>query len=263
MALSDYLQDASTLLRDESYLFTTKKQLTRWVNQSRTTLARESGCITRLLTGQSAFGAGAQPGSMIPGAFQPGALPGSFPNSQNATAQNTLQTIPGVERYPYQGFWNPYLQQQYGGLAGVIDVISLSVNWGGSIRPSLNWLPWDDFQAYCRSYANLVTSYPYVWSVMDDGPNGELWMFPAPSQANEMEAYCSCIPAYIYSDDDYDAIPDGMRNAIKFGAVSLAMLQKEKYAAAEMYNVQFRQAIGTARVAFDRGKAPSYYATAF
>ena len=260
MGLAWYLQDTAALLHDQNFLFTSQNQLTRFINEARRQCAQRTGCIRRLISGQSAFGASAQPGSLVPGGGQPGALPDSFPAGTVANAaSNSLQTIPGQERYPYQGFFNPYARAQYAGIEGVMDVIACSVNWGGAVRPTLAWMPWDDLQAYARAYATLVTSYPYYWSCMDDGENGEVWMFPAPSQMGEIELDAYCVPKDLYTDSDYDAIPPGFRNSIKFMAASLAFLSSQRYAQAQYMEDMFNQRLGTGRVAADRGKTPNYY----
>lgn len=267
MGLNWYLSDTATLLHDQNFLFTSQTQLVRWINEARRQCAARSGCIRRLVSGQSAFGASAQPGIAVPGGLQPGALPGAFPQSSGQTvagaAVNSMQTIPGQERYPYQGFFNPYAQKQHAGIKGIVDIIELSVNWGGAVRPTLAWLPWDELQAYARAYATLVESYPYYWSVMDDGENGEVWMFPAPSTTGDIEADAFCVPLDLNTDADYDAIPAGFQNAIKFGAASLAFMASQRYAQAQYMDDQFNQRIGNARVQADRGKTSSYYTTNF
>ena len=73
MRLSDYILDTRALVNDQAGLFVSTTQLTRWINTSRREIAKQMGCIRRHLTGQSAFGASAQPGTFIPGAAQPGA----------------------------------------------------------------------------------------------------------------------------------------------------------------------------------------------
>lgn len=264
MGLQFYIQDTTALLHDQRMVFTPEAQLVRWINEARVLLAKETGCVRRLITGQSAFGASAQPGAIIAGAMQPGALPSALPSTSNpvfplGTAQNTLQTIAGVERYPYQGFWNPFAQQQYAGIKGVLDVNNLSVSWGGNFRPSLTWMPWDDLQAYCRSYSNQTTAYPSVWSVYNDGEFGEIWLFPVPSQPNEIEADAYCVPADIYSDDDFDAIPSEMRDCIKYKAAALAFLAAQKFGQADMMEQRFAQTAGIDVVARDRGKTRNYY----
>jgi hypothetical protein len=258
------MQDTASLLHDQSHIFTSTNQLTRWINEARRDVAKITGCIQRLIAGQSAQGATAQAGGFIPGAAQPGALPNSIPLLGNggppSTAVNTMTTIPGVERYPFKGFFNSYLSAQYAGVKGVIDVTQIAVQWESSFRPALTWMPWDDFQAYCRAYSNQTTSYPAVWSVFNDGEDGEVWFFPIPSAPCEIEVYAACIPSDLYSDDDYDAIPDGMRSSIKYKAAALAFLTAQRYAQSERMDQLFAQSIGMNVVARDRGKSPNYYA---
>lgn len=270
MALSSYIQDTAALLNDQNFSFTSRNQLIRWINEARRHCAKRTGCIRRLVTGQSAFGAMAQAGVAIPSAVQPDALPDGFsavtppvgPISNivvSGAILNPCQTIPGVERYPYQGFFNYYLQREHAGCDSILDTISCSVNWGGVNRPSLDWMPWDDLQAYARAYAVLNMSYPAVWSVYNDGPMGEIWLFPVPSQAGEIELDTFVLPKNIYSDDDYDAVPDAFREAIKFGAASLAFLSSGRYANAQALEEVFADMMGVARVSVDRGKTRSYY----
>ena len=267
MGYQAYVQDTTNLLNDQALVFTPLAQLTRWINNARSDIAKATGCIQRLLTGQSALGTSAQPGYIIPGAMQPGALPNAIPAISNPLAslsasQNNLMTIPGVERYPYQGLFNPLLQAQYAGVKGVIDTVSLSIAWESSYRPALRWLPWEDFQAYCRAFANQTTSYPCVWSVFNDGEQGEVWLFPVPSQANEMEAYVTCVPLPIYSDDDYDALPEEMHEAVKYKAASLVFMSAQRYGQAQIMQGEYLQTLGMNVVARDRGKTGNFYWTA-
>jgi hypothetical protein len=259
MALSDYLTDAAALLHDNNMLFTSKAQLIRWINSARKQIAERTGCIEKVIMGQSAFGAGAQPGSFIPGAGTPGALPGSQPNAPNSQTQNLFFTIPGVERYPYQDFANPFLTAQHEGCLGVIDTISVSVNWGGSPRPSLAWMPWQDLQAYGRAYATLTESYPYFWSTLNDGSNGEVWLFPVPSFPNEMEWQVICTPKPLYTDNDFDIIPANFREAVKYYAAGLAFMGSRRYADGNLMMGEFQERIGVSRASSDSGKVPNFY----
>lgn len=261
MALEGYINDASVLLNDINFSFTSQNQLVRWINQGREELAMRTGCIRRLVTGQSAFGASAQPGFAIPGGAQPGAVPNPTPAGTISGAATTLsmQTIPNQERYPYVGFFNPVLQAQHAGCDSVIDVIALSVNWGGVNRPTLDWMPWDDFQAYCRAYAVLNSSYPSVWAVYNDGTIGEIWMFPIPSQVGDIEADVFAYPKALYTNDDFEAIPREFRKGVKFVAAKTAFMSSGRYAQAQSMEDAFASSLGIARVAVDRGKTASYY----
>lgn len=262
--LSDYLTDVASLIRDYSWQFNSETQAIRFVNEARSQVAYRTGCVRRLVSGQSAFGASAQPGFFVPGGAQPGALPDPFPAGTVAgAASNTLQTIPGQERYPVQGFFNPYARAQHAGIEGIFDINSLSVNWGGAVRPTLNWMPWEDLQAYARAYATLVTSYPYFWSVMDDGENGEVWMFPAPSTTGDIELDAYCVPKALHSDNDFDAIPSGFSNGVKFLAAALIFMSSQRYVQAEKMEQEFQNRLVTSRTAADRGKTPGFYKTSF
>jgi hypothetical protein len=264
MALSDYIQDTSALLHDYNNTFTPLNQLIRNVNEARRQCAQRTACIQRLVTGQSGFGASAQPGVAVPGGMQPGALPGAFPaGTVTGAASNSLQTIPGQERYPFQGFFNPYLQQTYAGCSAIIDAASLFVNWGGAVRPGIAYLPWELFQAYCRAYATLVTSYPYYWTVHDPGEFGEIWMFPAPSTTGDIEVEAICVPNNLASNDDFDAIPPGLQNSIKFLAASLCFMSTYRYQEASIMEQQFMMRTGTGVIARDRGKVAQFYQGSF
>ena len=239
---------------------TPKAQMIRFINTTRRQLAKRTGCIERLITGQSAFGASAQPGYGVPGGMQPGALVNPYPaGTVQGAAVNPCQTIVGQERYPFQGFFNPILKQQYPGADAVIDAKSVSVNWGGTVRPTIAWLPWEDLQAFGRAYATLVTSYPYYWSVFNDGENGEIWFFPAPSTQGDIELNAYCTPSPLYNDSDVEAIPSGFHDAIKYGAAALALAATYRYQEAQYMESQYMSTLGVDSVARDRGKVPQFY----
>jgi len=299
MSLSQLLNDTSALLNDMNYSFISQNQLTRWINTARRNAAKRTGCVRRLISGQSAFGAAAVPQSAIPSAAQPGSLPWTFTGSNTASnvgtagdfntdynddfnvynnlnypinyspngglpsaygaVTNPCMTIPGVERYPYIGFFNTFLRAQYAGVDKVLDTIACSVNWGGTTRPNLDWMPWDEFQAYCRAYAVLNMSYPAVWSVFNDGPQGEIWMFPVPSQYNEIELDVTCQPLDLVDDTTFDAIPDGFQEALKYGAAAVAFESSGRFMQAQAMEDRFADSLGIARVAVDRGKSRTYY----
>ena len=262
--LSLYLEDLTQFLRDANYQFSSKKQLTRWVNEARRKVAQDTGCIQCLVTGQSPFGTSSQPGYFIPGAGVPGMLPGNNPNNLNAagavaTASNGFNTIPGVEVYPFT-YINQFLRQQYAGVNAIHDVFNVSVSWGG-IRPTLNWLPWDDLQAYARSYNIGAFAYPFGWATLGIGEAGQVWLFPVPSTAlpGEMEVQASCTPIDLYTDDDYDAVPHPFQSCVKFYAAYLSFLSTQRLGQAETYKKLYEEKIISSTVASDRGHIPNYY----
>lgn len=247
MSLQDYQIDTAALLHDSNNLFTGLFQLNRWINQARDQLAMDTGCLRVLAAGQAPFGTGAQAGSAVPG----GAVAGQPPTSG-------FFTIAGQEKYSYS-YANEYVAAQNRGVRGVGDVTNVAVSWGGSIRPVQNWMPWQDLQAYARSYNIGVFSYPFVWSNFGSGENGQIWLWPAPSSVTEMEWDCTGLPTYLYSNDDYEAIPRTFRKGVKFYAASLAFEASNRDARAETMKQRYYEAIGTAVGASERTRVPDYY----
>ena len=250
MRLSKYLYEFRDLIRDPLGVFVTETSAVQYINEARSTTSLLTACCRRLIVGQPPFGAGAQPGSAVPS----GAMPGSDPNGAFAT-------IPGQERYPYIGFGNVFLNQQFAGLRGICDVISVTASWGGTVRPSLDWMPFEDFQAYCRSNQILVTNYPLVFSVYNDGEQGEVWLFPVPQSVNEMEWDVLCTAGPMFKDDDFDAIPEPFQNGVKYYAAMRAFESSGRYGSATLMRSQFEDSNGLRRGAVDRGKVPTRYPT--
>lgn len=263
-SLSDYLLETTDITRDSQYQFTSQAQLIRFINRARRETAKHSACLEAVVTGQSAFGTSAQPGNMIPGAFVPGTLPGSASGNSNepgaaATASNSFVTIPGLELYTYN-YANPYLQAQYAGYDKVIYVFNISVAWGGYM-PTLNWMPWDNLQAYCRSVNTGVTSYPYVWSAKGVGENGQAWLFPMPTNISfgTMEWQCICTPKPLYTNADFDALPEIYRSCVSYYAAYLVYMGQQRTGMAQVMRGLFEEQLQISGVASDFGHSESYY----
>jgi hypothetical protein len=263
--LQDYITQTQNLMRDANAQFTTVTQLTRYINQARRRTAMKSACLEALVTGQSAFGTSAQPGNMIPGAFIPGALPNSASGNSNepgaqATASNSFTTIPGVELYSYN-YANPYLQQQYTGYDKVIYVFNISVAISGYM-PTLRWMPFDMMQAWMRSINTGVTSYPAVWSAKGVGENGQAYLFPMPTNISfgTMEWQCICTPKPLYTNADYEALPEAYHSAIKYYAARMAYLGQQRTGMAEIMTGLWEEELLMNSVATDWGHVEDYYA---
>lgn len=255
--LEQYITETADLLHDSSHSFYSRTQLIRYINSARRQCAYRSGCIRCLVTGKSPFGGGAQPGSIIPGAAQPGVLPGAGANAENSTPTNDFMTIGGVEMYPF-AFANSYLKAQYSGTKAVVDIIEVAVSWG-SIRPALTWMPWDDLQAYARSYNVGVTSYPFVWSTNSDGENANLWLFPVPTAAMEMEWDVIAVPLDLFDDSAHEAIPSPYRDAVKYYAAHLAYMNSQRHSLAENMLRLMVENLQVSRAASERSRQGSYY----
>lgn len=262
--LAFYQQETANLVRDTNNLFTPLKQLNNYINESRRQIAYRTGCLRCLIAGQSPFGAGAQAGSSLAGAAVPGMVPNPLPSSNNVAPQTTVNsfaTIANTEFYPF-AFANPYLQAQFQGVKAVIDVIDLAVSWGG-IRPVISWIPFEDLQAYARSFNVGVTSYPFYWSTTGDGENANVWIFPIPTATGvtqgEFEWDTFCVPLDLHSDSDYEAIPSPWQNSVKFYAAHLIYMSTQRFGMARLMLDKFNEVVGSGRVAADHGKSSDYY----
>ena len=67
------------------------------------------------------------------------------------------------------------------------------------------------------------------------------------------------MPKRLYSDDDFEAIPQEMSECVKFGAAELAFAASGRYAQAAEMQSQYLSRIGVNVVSRDRGKTKSYY----
>lgn len=247
--LSNYLTDTSRLLRDTSMIYTTQAQLTDYVNSARRQVCKVTGCLRALIAGNAPFGTGATPGLMIPGGFTPGSAD---------TTITTFQTINGVEKYHF-GYANRWLHSQWQGFDSILDIIDVAVKWSTGARPTMDWIEWEELQALSRSYAVGVFTYPFLWSTQGDGANGQVFLFPVPGQALEMEWDCSCSPKPLYSDNDYEAIPEPFTGAVPYYAAFRAYLASQRFGSAALMMETFQDHLGLDRAASDRGKVQSYY----
>jgi hypothetical protein len=251
-ALSQYTFDVRDLLRDASGQFYTAQQITRYINRARREVCLHTGCLRVLLAGSAPYGADSTAGNAIAGAMVAGNV------GNNNTGVSVFNSIPGTEKYPYQGQPNQLIQQQNAGVKGIIDVLDIAISWGG-IRPTLTKMPWMDLQAYARSYNVGVTSYPFAWSTFRDGENGEVWLFPIPSVAAEMEWDCTCVPSDLNTDNDPEAIPSPFTNAVKYYAAMLAFANSGRYTSAELMKQEFMDRMMVDNSASDAGMTLDYY----
>ena len=250
--LSQYQFDVRDLLRDSNGQFYTNQQITRYINRARQQVAIISGCIRVLLAGSAPYGSDATVGNAVVG----GIVPGNVGN--NATGVSVFNTIIGQEKYPYRGQPNQLIAQQNGGVKGILDVMNVSISWGG-VRPTLAKMPWMELQALARSYNVGISSYPSVWSTFRDGQSGEVWLFPYPSVEAEMEWDCTCVPIDLFTDADIEAIPAPFTDAVKWYAAMLAFENSARYSAAEMMKVQFEEHMIVNAAVVDRGMVPDFY----
>ena len=246
MRLSDYQIDVAAIVRDQNNLFTSTFQLNRWINQARDRVAQDSGCLREIIPGTSAFGASAQAGSAVVG----GAIPGMPPTSG-------FFTVPNQEIYPFT-YANQYAIAQVAGVRAVVAVYNVAASWG-SARPALNWMPWDQMQAYARSYNVGVFGYPMAWSASGVGATNKVWIWPAAQNAQEMEWDCGFLPTWLYTDNDFDSLQDPFNSAVKWDAARRIHISSGRGPQAQEMEQEYWRELGSNSSASDRFGVPNYY----
>ena len=164
------------------------------------------------------------------------------------------QVTAGKEVYRFTDF-NPLIagSSALTGANKILSITSIAVSWG-SMKPSLRYKPWSDFQAYYRAYNVAAQGYPRIWSQYLRGDLGSFYLWPVPSQAAQMDLDCICLPAPIgfESNEDFDAIPYPWTNAVPYKAAEIAVLgepdlreMSEKFTAHYDKRMQFAAVVGS------------------
>ncbi len=185
-----------------------------------------------------------------------------------ATASATLmpfaQTTADQEVYRFTDF-NPLIlgSSAITGASQILTINSIAISWG-SMKPTLRYRPWGEFQAYYRAYNVAAQGYPRIWSQYQRGTQGSFYLWPVPSQAAQMDLDCTCLPSDLgfESNDDVDAIPYPWSNAVPYKAAEVAVLGEpdlremaEKFLAHYDRRMQFAAVTGQAQ-----SMIPDFYA---
>lgn len=247
--LTTYRRQVARLIQDRSNLVVPSDELDSYINLARDDVAKMTGCLRCLIAGNAPFGSGSSPGLMTPGGMSPGIAD---------TTVTTFATLPGVEKYAFE-YARPFLIAQNQGFDRVLDLIDVAVSWGSASRPVMEWRSWEELQALARIYSVGVFSYPYMAAKQGDGTNQVLYLFPVPNQALEMEWDVTCLPAPLFIDANYEALPSNFTDAVPLLAARYCYLNSQRYGSADMMENIALGKLGIDRASSARGEVPSYY----
>lgn len=170
-------------------------------------------------------------------------------------------TVAAQEEYPFSQF-NPLILSTGTGVASILAIRSVAVSWG-SMKPTLRFMAWGDFQAYLRAYNVGVQGYPRVWSQYGSGAGGKICLWPVPSQQAQMDLDCICLPTDLKTAADLEPIPYPWTNAVTWKAAWLAVVgegnERQGVVFGQHYNSRMLQA---AAWAAQSGMVPDYYSPA-
>lgn len=128
------------------------------------------------------------------------------------------------------------------GCASVYFVRGMSIIYSG-YRYSLEMLAFSRYQTY-RAYPYQYQYTPAIFSQFGQGVNGNLYVYPLPSQALQAEFDCQCIPSDLTDDQSFEAIPQPWTDAVPYMAAHLALIELQNYNAARfMFDLYEKRAL--------------------
>jgi hypothetical protein len=293
VALNAYLTQVRQLLKDPNGNTYNSTDLTAYINEARGELATTAECVRLLYqfndastfttTGNTAIGVAAitnllsttniQVGDLVTLAgtidvvCQVTAIPPTTPagqvnitvpalaNSAGATFSFThlFKTVVGQETYSFpQSAWPSQ------GYLRVVQVKSISVNWGGvfgSNNLQLEKASFTNYNAILGYYGKNLLAQPACW--VQYGTTFKLR--PIPSAAYPMQLDTICEPIDLATDTDPEAIPYPFTNAIKYYAAYLAFLSSQRDKDAENMMKRYERSHGNSRASVARSIVPNVY----
>jgi len=155
------------------------------------------------------------------------------PAGTGATASVTVGDInitnQGQEIYPFADIETfPNLT----GVQSIFDVLSVSIIYA-NYRYSLPKYSFTTYQSSIRQYPFQYQYVPTVCAQLGQGTAGNLFLYPIPSQAYQMEWDCYGLPVPLVTDVTIEAIPDPWPDCVPYFAAYLAYLTAQRKADAD------------------------------
>lgn len=173
------------------------------------------------------------------------------------TLTTFISTLPGQETYAFSSF-NSAVQVANPAALEVIGIQSISVAWG-SLKPTLDYKSWTEFQANYRSYNYGNQNYPSLWSQYGRGQGATVYLWTIPSSYNAMDVDCYCTPIALVNDSTTDAIPDPFSEAVPYYAAALAYANAQRKDDSEYYRQLYVKRLVDCGVYATPSFAPSAY----
>lgn len=168
-----------------------------------------------------------------------------------------VNSVVGQEVYTYASF-NTQVQVTPG-VNNILFVQTIAVNWG-ALKPTLDYMVWNDFQAYLRSYSVSLQGQPAIWSQYGQGVGGSAYLWPVPSSVAAMDWDCVCLPILLVDDTTVEAIPDPWTDAVPYYAAYLGLMNARRPEEAKNMFSVYKEYMSGSRVWAEPMMIPTYYA---
>ena len=265
--LSDYLTQVEYLLHDANNNFWTVDQLTGYINEARSQLVRDTGCLrtvqntstpiassnpylstntnttpatpwvasTAVTAGQYVFS------NIYIYQYQTSGTSGTaapaYPTGTNIFPPTTtfpdgtatLLYVQNAEIIPFQA-----LPQGI----NTVDILNINLYWGNSRIP-MRYLPWSDFTSQLRYWQNYI-GRPICFSVYGQQ---QIYIAPVPDQSYYIELDTVILPQPLTTLSQVDTILDPWSTAVQYYAAYKAKFYEQSYGEAEIFQQQYNKKV--------------------
>jgi hypothetical protein len=168
----------------------------------------------------------------------------------------SFSTTAGQNIYQFSAL-NTYVQATTG-INQIQGIYSVAVSQG-TIKPVLDYLPWQAMQAYMLSYNSQYTGYCEAWSQYAFGTLGSLYLWPIPSGtfATDIDTYC--LPSTLVNTTDVCAIPYPWTDAVAFFTAYYCLLNAQRHEEAKMMKDEYDNLLKWARASVQPPVVPTMY----
>ena len=265
--LSNYLTQVEYLLHDANNNFWTVDQLTGYINEARSQLVRDTGCLrtvqntstpiassnpylstntnttpatpwvasTAVTAGQYVFS------NIYIYQYQTSGTSGTaapaYPTGTNIFPPTTtfpdgtatLLYVQNAEIIPFQA-----LPQGI----NTVDILNINLYWGNSRIP-MRYLPWSDFTSQLRYWQNYI-GRPICFSVYGQQ---QIYIAPVPDQSYYIELDTVILPQPLTTLSQVDTILDPWSTAVQYYAAYKANFYEQSYGEAEIFQQQYNKKV--------------------
>lgn len=265
--LSNYLTQVEYLLHDANNNFWTVSQLTGYINEARSQLVRDTGCLrtvqntstpiassnpylstntnttpatpwvasTAVTAGQYVFS------NIYIYQYQTSGTSGTaapaYPTGTNIFPPTTtfpdgtatLLYVQNAEIIPFQA-----LPQGI----NTVDILNINLYWGNSRIP-MRYLPWSDFTSQLRYWQNYI-GRPICFSVYGQQ---QIYIAPVPDQSYYIELDTVILPQPLTTLSQVDTILDPWSTAVQYYAAYKAKFYEQSYGEAEIFQQQYNKKV--------------------
>lgn len=144
-------------------------------------------------------------------------------------------------------------------LRNVIDWNQLTVNFQ-SWKPTMKWLPWAYFQAWCRIYQSFPDGRPFIWTSFPENNYGMVFYIPDQTYGLELDAITLPDPLTSTTDVDTQILPPN-DDCVQWYAAHLCYLYLQQYGPADYHEKRYLRRVWEINGSKRAVRRPNIYAS--